>query len=364
MLDRVDARWHVLRHLGRMPIRPGAFDPRAPRAAIESAWTFAGKRWRLSALCAALIASASSVVAVTQTPPPVLTPAAWEPTGPRTTWNGISFIVPTGMKGVDRGELYDMAGPGIKGGGPGQCSIIILRDVAAAPDLGKQAHDLLAQILAGLGQRATYIRGQPDFRVGRSADGWDWIELNGLVGNGRARIMLIARGPTVMPIAAVASQGNGCVGLLGETTPNSNTITWLWLFHSLTVAGSTPSTHLRGQVIGRWELLSASTGRAGAQGGSSQGETYAANGRYASTSVVLGDVGSNSLTRGLSGDGRHVIEGNRLTIVPDRGAPQTRLVRIVEDREATVPPQSTVKLCQINVDVGGASERCLTRSVP
>ena len=179
-------------------------------------------------------------------------------------------------------------------------------------------------------------------------------------------MVLIARGATVLPIVAAASSGNGCVGLLGETTPNSNTITWLWLFHSLKVAGSTPSTHLREQIIGRWDALSASTR---AQVGVSQGETYAPNGRYAYASMLGADGESGFLTRGFTGDGRYVVEGNRLTIFPDRGAPQTRLIHIVEDPEATVPPRSTVQLCKINVGVEGASsgaflEVCVSQVEP
>jgi len=327
-----------------------------------SAWTFTWQQWGLPALCAALIGSAASLTAVTQTPPQVPPPVAWEPTGPRTTWRDISFIVPAGVQGSNKGDFYDMVGPGIRGGRFGQCAIVVLGDVPAGADLGRQAHELLTTGLAGLGQRVTYVRGQPDLTVGRSADGWSWVELSGIVGDGRARIMLIVRGATVVPIMAIATSANGCVGLLGETTPNSNTITWLWLYHSLKVAGSTPSTHLREQIIGRWDALSVSTG---GQVGMSQGETYAPNGRYTYASMLGADGGSGFLTKDFTGDGRYVVEGNRLTIFPDRGAPQTRLIHIVEDREATVPPRSTVRLCQINVGVvGGPYERCLPRSVP
>ena len=103
----------------------------------------------------------------------------------------------------------------------------------------------------------------------------------------------------------------------------------------------TPSTRLREQIIGRWDDLSVSTR---AEAGISQGETYAPNGRYAYASVIWADGESGFLTRGFTGDGRYVVEGNRLTIYPDRGAPQTRLIHIVEDREATVPPRSTKTL--------------------
>ena len=332
------------------------------------AWIPGLKRWQLTALCAALIGSAASATADAQTLPPAMPPVAWEPTGPLTTWRGISFIVPAGMRGVDKGDFYDMVGQGINGR-IGQCAILILGDVPAGPELGRQAHDLLVTTLAGLGQRVANSRGESDLtidrRVGRSADGWNWVELSGMLGErvgDRAAIMLVARGATVVPIMAVATAGNGCVGLRGETTPSNNTITWAALYHSLKLAGSTPSTHLREQIIGRWEGLSATTG---AQMGASQGEAYAPSGRYARASMAGAyGAGSDFLTTGSTGDGRYVVAGSRLSIFPDRGPSQTTLIRIVEDREATAPPRTTVQLCKLNVDVGGPYERCLPRSRP
>jgi hypothetical protein len=324
------------------------------------------ERWRMTALCAALIGSAASATAVTHTRPQAPPRVAWEPTGPPTMWRGISFIVPAGMRGVDKRDFYDMAGPGINGR-IGQCSILILGDERAGPDLAKQAQDLLVSAMASLGQRVVNARAESDLtadrRVGRSSDGWDWVELSGTLGEGvggRARIMLIVRGATVVPIMAVAVSGNGCVGLPSEPTAGSNTITWAALYHSLRLAGSTPSAHLREQIIGGWAAMSVSTG---GQVGTSQGETYAPNGRYARASMVGAyGAGSEFLARGFTGDGRYVVEGNRLSIFPDRGPSQTTLVRIVEDRVATTPPRTTVQLCKINVDAGGPWERCLPRS--
>src|SRR5262245_17357735 len=188
-------------------------------------------------------ASMALSAAVTATASQTLPPVAWEPTGPRTTWKGISFVVPAGMRGADKGDYYDMSGPGIMGRGIGQCAILILGDVPAGQDPARQAHELIVTTLASLGQRVTNSRGEPDLtidrRVGRSSDGWNWVELNGMLGEGvgnRARIMLVARGATVVPVMAIAASGNGCVGLSGETTPNNNTITWAALYHSLRVA--------------------------------------------------------------------------------------------------------------------------------
>ena len=336
----------------------------APGSARTSAW----QQWGLAALCAALIGSAVSATAVAPMRPQALPPVVWEPTGPLTTWRGISFIVPTGMRGVDKGDFYDMAGPGINGK-IGQCSILLLGDVPAGPVLARQAQDLLVQAMASLGQRVVNSKSEPDlmaeFRAGRSADGWNWVELSGMLGEGvggRARIMLIARGATVVPVLALAASGNGCVGLLGETTAGYNTITWAALYHSLKLAGSTPSTFLRDQIIGGWAAMS---GSAGGQVGTSQGETYAPNGRYARVGMIGAyGPGSEFFTKGFNGDGRYVVEGNRLAIFPDRGTAQTTLARIVVDQEATVPARSTVRLCKINVDVGGPYERCLPRSSP
>ena len=64
---------------------------------------------------AVLSSSAASVTAVTQTRSQDTPPVAWEPTGSLTTWRDISFIVPAGMRGVDKGDFYDMVGQGING---------------------------------------------------------------------------------------------------------------------------------------------------------------------------------------------------------------------------------------------------------
>lgn len=323
-------------------------------------------------LGAALIGSVASATAVAQTRAPQALPrVAWEPTGPRTTWRDISFIVPLGMRGTDRGHYYDMAGTGISGPND-QCTIVILGEVPSGSDLARQAQDVLVTALDGLGLTVVNPGAASDLtadrRVGRSADGWGYVELSGILGGrleGRARIMLIVRGATVVPVIAVASQGNGCVGLPGETTPGGNTITWAALFHSLKIAGSPSSTHLREQIVGRWNSLSASSG---GRVGTSQGEAYAPNGRYAHVGMLgahgpVSPSGSGFMAQRFTGDGRYVVEGNRLTIYPDRGSPQTNLMRIVEDREARAPGRSTVRLCKISFDVL-PYESCLPRSAP
>lgn len=293
-----------------------------------------------------------------QSRPPVI----WEPTGSVVTWRGISFIVPAGLRGTDQGNAYDMSGSGIRGAGLGQCSLVIMPPVAAAASAARQAHEILAAKLATFGAAVSDARGGPDLttelRVGYSDDGWSYVELNGMLREGfgnRARIMLIRLGRTVVPIIGVASQGNGCVGLMTETTANSNTITWLALFYSLRVAGATPTTHLRDQIVGNWSALSASVG---AGIGASQEETYAPNGRYGRGTVAVGA----GYEKGFAGDGSYLVEGHRLTTVPDRGAPQTTFARIVAEREGTTPPRDTTQLCTIIVVQGGAYERCLLRS--
>jgi len=327
-----------------------------------SATKRARQRRGVATICAALmICAAARTIAVAQAPSQALPAAAWEPTGPVTTWRGISFIVPAGMRGTDKRDFYDMAGPGIKGR-LGQCSILIMGEVPAGPNLARQAHELLVEAMAGVGGRVANSRGGPDLtsdlRVGRSGDGWLWVELNGMLGEGvggRARIMLIARGATVVPVIAVAGSGNGCVGLQGETTANGNTITWLALYYSLKLPGATPSTSLREQIIGSWDAVSVSV--QGGMGGS-RGESYASNGRYGGIQVAAG----SGYARSSAGDGRYVVEGHRLTIFPDQGPPQTHLARIIAEREGTTPPRETEQLCKISVDVGGPYERCLPRT--
>jgi hypothetical protein len=73
--------------------------------------------------------------------------------------------------------------------------------------------------------------------------------------------------------------------------------------------------------------------------------------------------GSGFMTQSFTGDGRYVVEGDRLTISPDQGSPQTNLIRIVEDREAMAPGRSTVRLCKINFDVL-PYESCRSRIAP
>jgi len=347
--------------------------PTQTSLAPRSAWAFVWQPYVVTTLCAALIVSVVSALAFAQPRPPQARPVvAWEPTGPRMTWRNISFVVPPGMRGTDRGDLYDMAGKGISGP-DGECTILLFGEVPAGSELARQAQDLLVSTLGNFGVKVMNSIGESDLtvdrRLGRSADGWSYVELGGMLAGdqaGRARIMLIVRGATVVPVIALASRGNGCVaGVPGETTAFGNSITWAALYHSLRIAGSSPSTHLREQIVGRWESLSASTG---ARVGTSQGETYALNGRYAHVGMVgaYGPVspgGSDFMTQSFTGAGGYVVEGNRLTISPDQGSPQTNLIRIVEDREATAPGRSTVRLCKIHLDVL-PYESCRPRIAP
>lgn len=326
--------------------------------------TSGAARWRLTALFVAAIGSAVGAMAVSQTGPQERLPAAnWEPTGPVITWRGISFIVPAGMRGTDKGDLYEMIGQGVTGR-MGQCAIVIGREVAAGPEPVRQAHEVLVANVASIGQRVANSRGESDLTIerrgGYSADGWKWIEISGMLGAGigdRARLMLITRGATVVPIMAFATGGNGCVGLVRETTPFNNTVTWAGLYHSLKLAGSTPSPHHRDWIVGGWESLAGSTKP---EGGISSGETFAPDGRYARVSVVAGP----GFEKAGFGDGRYVVAGNRLATFPDRGPAETTLMRIVADHVATTPPRTMLQLCRITVDVGGPRERCVPRREP
>jgi len=308
-----------------------------------------------------LVAATASVLSATglrAQPPSALPPAAWQPVGARVTWRGLSFIVPPGMRGTDRGDFYEMGGLGMRGRG-GLCAILI-GERPSRGDLAEHAQSLLVEFLGALKLGvADSIGGSNligDRRVGRSADGWRYLELNGMVtpgGAGRARIMLIDRGATVVPIIAMSEPSNGCVGLSIETTPNTNTITWVALYHSLRLLGATPSDHVRGQIIGRWENFGMSAAGAGAL----RNEVYAPNGRYGSslaTTATGRELSSN-------GDGKYVIDADTLAIYPNAGTPEAQLIRIVEDYEANVPSKSTVRLCKLKVDVAGPYELCLSR---
>ena len=239
----------------------------------------------------------------------------------------------------------------------------------AGPNIGRQAQDLLVEAMGGLRLRVVNSRAESDLtierRAGRSADGWNWLELSGMLSEGvgyRARIMLIVRGATVVPIMAVAANGNGCVGLPAETTSFTNTITWAALYHSLKLAGSTPSAHLSEQIVGGWEACRRPLGHKSGPAREKPMHPTVDTPARAWSGVMMPD--RNFVARGFTGEGRYVVAGNRLSIYPDRGPSQTTLIRIVEDRVANAPGRTTVQLCKINVDVGGPRERCLPRSGP
>jgi hypothetical protein len=286
-----------------------------------------------------------------------LPPPVWQPTGARITWKGLSFIVPQGMNGTAKGDLYELIGPGIAGRG-GACAIVISGEVPSRGDLATYAQAILVANLGGLRLGIADSQGGSnliaDRRVGRSADGWRYVELNGMVTGAavnRARIMLIDRGATVIPIFGISD--NGCVGLSFETTPNSNTITWAALYYSLKVAGETPSNHLREQIVGSW---GGSGGFATAGSGMLQEEDYAPNGRYGGTIVGASPTGGLS----SSGAGQYVVDADKLSIFPSRGEPSTHLIRVVDDYSVLTPSKPTVRLCRVKVDVGGPHERCLS----
>jgi len=314
-------------------------------------------RWLLIAAIA-LVACTTDLTAQLRSDLP---PPAWEPIGARITWKGLSFIVPPGMTGTPQGDAYEMTGLGVLGRA-GQCAIMISGEIPARGDLGTYAQDLLVANMASLGVGITDSQGgsnlAADRRVGRSADGWRYVELNGMVtagGANRARLMLIERGSTVVPILAVANPSNGCVGLSNETTPNGNTITWLAFYYSLKLVGATPSDHLRGQVIGRWGGSGAS---AAAGAGMVQDEIFATNGQYDSN--ILGGAPTGLVSS--TGAGRYVVDADKLAVYPAGGKPEAYLFRVVEDFSVLTPSRSTLQLCKIKFDVGGPHERCLSRS--
>lgn len=294
-------------------------------------------------------------------PPGALPPVAWQPTGARITWRGLSFIVPSNMSGAAKADFYEMGGLGIEGT-TGVCAIFILGETPADGDLATQAQSILVANLAGINLKVADSGGGPnligDRRVGRSADGWRYVELNGMItegSGGRARIMLIDRGATVVPIIAVSSPGNRCVSLTVERNAfSNNTITWTALYYSLRLPGATPSVHLRQQIVGRWENFGMAAGV-----GVLHGEAYAPNGRYGSE--MLADRETKQPLGSYSGNGRYVVDGDKLAIFPDTGTPEAHLIRIVEDYEATTPLKSTVRLCKVKKDLLSPYELCLTR---
>lgn len=298
-------------------------------------------------------------------PPPV----AWQPTGARITWRSLSFIVPPNMSGAANADFYEMGGLGITGT-IGVCAIWIVGETPADGDLATQAQSILLANLAGIRLGVADSRGGPNLigerRVGRSADGWRYVELNGMItegSGGRARIMLIDRGATVIPIIAISTQSNGCVSLSSEPSPFNNTITWAALYYSLRLQDAMPSDHLRQQIVGRWENFGMlGTVAPGGQGaGALRGEAYAPNGRY-SSAMLAAKEGTGQMLGSYSGDGRYVVDGDKLAIFPDAaGAPEAHLIRVVEDYEATTPLKSTVRLCKVKRDQLSPYELCLSR---
>lgn len=291
-----------------------------------------------------------------------LPPPAWQPTGARITWKGLSFIVPPGMSGAAKGDLYEMVGLGMRGRG-GVCVIVISGELPSRGDLATYAQAILVGNLASVGAGVADSQGGSnliaDRRVGRSADGWRYVELNGMFtqgAGGRARIMLIDRGATVISIFAISQPGNGCVGLSFETTPNSNTITWAALYYSLKLAGATPSDHFREQIIGRW-VGSGMSKAAGA--GMLQDEVYAPNGRYGGASLLATATGQQLSSS--TGDGHYVVDADKLAIFPNAGKPEAHLIRVVEDYSLRTPSKSTVQLCKVRIIVAEPYERCLPR---
>jgi hypothetical protein len=266
------------------------------------------------------------------------------------------------MSGAAKADLYDMSGLGMNGRG-GQCSVLILGDIPSRGDLARHAQSILVDALAGLGGGIADSQGGAnligDRRVGRSADGWQYVELNGMItpgSGGRARIMLIDRGTTVVPIIAASTAGNGCVGLSSETAPNGNTITWVALYYSLKLAGATPSNHVRDRIIGRWggSAMSIAAGI-----GMLQDENYAPSGRYGGASV--GATATGTPLSSSTSEGSYVVEADKLAVFPNAGTPEAYLIRVVEDYSVMTPSTSSVQLCKVKVDVAGPFERCLSR---
>lgn len=253
-------------------------------------------------------------------------------TGARETWSGYSYVVPPGMTAqtyADGVVLTDRT--------DATCTISLLPQRAAEADATQQALSILLSwspgTITGFHDEFGGLTPLDHKRRGVNGEGFSYVLLQGylLGANGAelsgGRIMLVNLGAMVAPIIGVG--GSTC---FDDAT--GKRLDWSWLYYSLQFPGATPTgtPAPADQLVGKWFINS---------GTIFLGETYAANGHYASvsayqtyTQVTPTQVLEHTST--FTGDGTYEVHQDRLSRLSASRPAETTLFRIVDEQNASV----------------------------
>jgi hypothetical protein len=209
------------------------------------------------------------------------------------------------------------------------------------------ARGFFAQKFSGF---VSFTYGSQDLRAqmerGITGDGWRFVEVNlspALPGGGSTgalvRVFLVQLGNQVAPVVAFDNGSR-------LDSPVNGRGAWPLFFYGLTFpqrAGPGPGATYD-QLVGTWgaggtnALVQETFGKDGSYGSMAGRQTYT---DISATRVL-------ERTRGWFGEGRYVVQGNRLTVWSNGGKPATHYFRIAEQANSVAPGGWIVVLRQLN----------------
>ena len=244
-------------------------------------------------------------------------PAGWT-TSPATDATLLEFTVPT------NGE---------------KCLIGLGRIVPSSGDLVADLNQAWARYFNELEARRTMtFFAEPHVVRGVAAQGWEYLLVKRGVGqkgspvdpvNGQqffGFVMVARLGTRVAPIFGVSLDPlvSSCFGTsLGNVWPR--------FFASLQFRGfrAANASAFQQKIVGAWESYGSSIG-----GGASLGYVFTQAGRYAESQAMVRDLTDISvLASAAFGNGRYAVQGNELTLMPDRGTREVAFIRLEQVSE-------------------------------
>jgi hypothetical protein len=272
------------------------------------------------------------------------------------TWQDYSFIPPPGWTTQIFPDGVFMQAPPTQQ--TGESTFIAMMPLRKAE--GDLANQALAIVRGFFAQKfigyVSYIYGHQNnlleqMERGVTGDGWRFVEVNlsPILQDGKytthlVRVLLIQVGNQVAPVIAY---DNG----IRLDNPVSGKGAWPLFYFGLTfpkLAGPGPGAAYD-QLVGTW----------GAGGTNSMlEETFGKEGAYSSMAghQTYHDISSTQVlerTRGWFGEGRYVVQGNRLTVWSNGGKPATHYFRLAEQSNSAVPSGWIWKLRQLNRSIDG-----------
>jgi hypothetical protein len=256
--------------------------------------------------------------------------------GPRQTWQDWSYVVPQNWQAQVLPDGVMIRAPKTNPRSQGGSFVFLLPLRAAKADPYAQGLEILGQVFAqNFASFRDYgaVEGSPYKHKmrGVNGDGWPYVMLRtrpvdfrGGRPSHKLRLLLFQLGSQVAPLVGFEHADEPAL----ESGPGSSSVAWALLYHSLQfpTLRAPGSAGLRDKLIGTWSV---------GERLNLVEDTFNADGTYDHRMKLYPTFYDLSSARGKPpswfGEGRFVVQGDRLSVWPGNRKPQTTLYRIVEE---------------------------------